>query len=88
MTDVFYFKYSNVVQFKFTQYIFPKEAAIADPLLIPELTKSLIETRKQALRGITKLMNAMEPLKPKIRDVLYYPDGTKCCEYTFEYSEI
>lgn len=88
MKESFYYSSTNVVEFKFTQTIFTKEAAKADPSLVPELVKSLSETRKKALRGSAPLMKAMAPLRPAVRDVLYYPDGTECCRYTMQYSDL
>lgn len=88
MKESFYYSSTNVVEFKFTQTIFTKEAAKADPSLVPGLVKSLSETRKKALRGSAPLMKAMAPLRPAVRDVLYYPDGTECCRYTMQYSDL
>ncbi len=88
MKESFYYSSTNVVEFKFTQTIFTKEAAKADPSLVPGLVKSLSETRKKALRGSAPLMKAMAPLRPAVRDVLYYADGTECCRYTMQYSDL
>ncbi len=88
MKEAFYYSSTNVVEFKFTQHIFSKEAAQADPTLVLELKKSLSETRKKALHGSASLMKAMAPLRPDVRDVLYYPDGTECCRYTIQYSDL
>ena len=80
-----YLKGENVVEFRFIQRIFPKEEA--DASLISDMTNASKSSRVEALRG-SSLVDMIRPLKANIRDVVCYPDGSKCYSYTISFSEI
>ena len=86
MTSAKYIDSQNVVEFRFTQHIFPKSEA--DDALLNDSADACITARKKALRSSSALIRAMQPLHPIIRDILYYPDGTECLRYTFSFNDL
>lgn len=86
MTSAKYIDSQNVVEFRFTQHIFPKSEA--DDALLNAIADACITARKKALRSSSALIRAMQPLHPIIRDILYYPDGTECLRYTYSFNDL
>lgn len=80
-----YLRGENVLEFRFIQRIFPKEEA--DASLLQDMTNASKSSRVEALRG-GSLVDMIRPLKANIRDVVCYPDGSKCYSYTIPFSEI
>lgn len=80
-----YLRGENVLEFRFIQRIFPKEEA--DASLLQDMTNASKSSRVEALRG-SSLVDMIRPLKANIRDVVCYPDGSKCYSYTISFSEI
>lgn len=86
LTSAKYIDSQNVVEFRFTQHIFPKSEA--DDALLNDIADACITARKKALRSSSALIRAMQPLHPIIRDILYYPDGTECLRYTYSFNDL
>lgn len=86
MTSAKYIESKNIVEFHFTQRIFPKEEA--DDALLRDIANACRSARKKALRNSSALIRAMQPLHPIIRDILYYPDGTECLRYTYSFNDL
>lgn len=86
LTSSSYDEKNNVVKFRFTQRVFPHDEGT--PELIKEISYAARETRKRALTEMTLLMRLMEPLRPTIRDIIYYPDGDVAYTYDIEYNDL
>lgn len=86
MTSSRYDEDENVVEFLFVQRIFPREEET--PQLLKEMADASRCSRKKALRKTTTLIKLMEPLRPIIRDIVYYPDGDECYRYEFSFNDL
>lgn len=76
LTRCSYDEKKNLVVFQYVQRVFTRSEGTPD--LIAELKNSMRKSRKEAIKEISVLMRLMEPLRPTIRDIIYYPDGSAC----------
>ena len=76
----------NIVEFHYTQRVFTRSEGTPD--LIAELTNTMRKSRKEAIKEIKVLMRLMEPLRPTIRDIIYYPDGSVAYTYDIKYNDL
>lgn len=86
LTRCNYDEKKNIVEFHYTQRVFTRSEGTPD--LIAELTNTMRKSRKEAIKEITVLMRLMEPLRPTIRDIIYYPDGSVAYTYDIKYNDL
>ena len=86
LTRCNYDEKKNIVEFHYTQRVFTRSEGTPD--LIAELTNTMRKSRKEAIKEIKVLMRLMEPLRPTIRDIIYYPDGSEAYTYDIKYNDL
>ena len=81
-----YIESENVFEHKYIQSVFPKEAA--DKELLSAVKQEGFRIEKNFIKRTTELLRLMNPLRPTIRCIVYYPDKTVCLRFSFPYDEI
>lgn len=81
-----YIESENVFEHKYIQSVFPKEAA--DKKLLSAVKQEGLRIEKNFIKKTTELLRLMNPLRPTIRCIVYYPDNTVCLRFSFPYDEL